>query len=77
MYDAVESRKLYEKMTAINVNLKSLKSNINYLKELLESNFLINDSIVEEKKILSQQQKINKIKYDVKHEIMESLKNNI
>ena len=30
MYDAVESRKLYEKMTAINVNLKSLKSNINY-----------------------------------------------
>lgn len=77
MYDTVESRKLYEKMTSINMNLKSLKSNINYLKELLESNFLINDNIVEEKKILSQQQKISNIKHDVKHEIMETLKNNI
>lgn len=77
MYDTVESRKLYEKMASINMNLKSLKSNINYLKELLESNFLINDNIVEEKKILSQQQKISNIKHDVKHEIMETLKNNI
>ncbi len=77
MYDTVESRKLYEKMTSINMNLKSLKSNINHLKELLESNFLINDNIVEEKKILSQQQKISNIKHDVKHEIMETLKNNI
>ncbi len=69
-------RQLYDKMNSININLQSVNSNINNLREELSDNFVIDGTVVESSRIEYQKDNISDVKDSVSLTVLGCLRSN-
>lgn len=76
MYDKEKVRILYEKMSEINYNLDSVINTINNTNNVLNTSFVIDDKVVENENIESQNNSVKEVKSSVNGTVLEYLRSN-
>lgn len=77
MDDKVKVSNLYNSMNTINYNLGVIMENIDYLKETLSSNFVVDDKIVHGDEINTNRSDIRDLKISSKYDVIDDLMSNL